>query len=78
MDKDREIVEYFENMIAFEAPLAKVLRSMCLQSIIDRGIHKKYYGRICDDIASTYGEEHIITMTNLARLGLFYEQGAQK
>lgn len=65
-------------MIAFEVPLPKVLRSMCLQSIIDRGINKKHYGRICDDICTTYGEEHIVSMSNLAKLGLFYEQGTQK
>jgi len=28
---------------------------MCLQSIVDRGIHRKHYGRICDDIVMTYG-----------------------
>jgi hypothetical protein len=50
---------------------------MCLQSIIDRGISKKHYGRICDDIVMTYGGEHIISLTNLAKMGLFYEQGSR-
>ena len=49
---------------------------MCLQCIIDRGVHKKTYSRICEDIAFTYGMQHILSMTNLASLGLFYEQGA--
>lgn len=50
---------------------------MCLQSIIDRGVSRKMYGRICDDIVTTYGGEHIISLTNLAKLGLFYEQGSR-
>ena len=65
-------------MIAFELPLEKILRSMCLQSIIDKGIHRKIYPRVCEDIAITYGTEQVITMTNLAKMGLFYEQGAVK
>lgn len=65
-------------MIPFETPLPKVLRSMCLQSILDRGISRKLYGRICDDIVMTYGGEQIISLTNLAKLGLFYEQGSRE
>jgi hypothetical protein len=49
---------------------------MCLQSIIDRGVNKKIYGKICEDICFTYGLQHIISMTNLANIGLFYEQGS--
>lgn len=51
---------------------------MCLQSIIDKGISRKIYGRICDDIAMTYGGEQIISLTNLAKLGLLYEQGSRE
>lgn len=36
------------------------------------------YGRICDDIVMTYGGEQIISLTNLAKLGLFYEQGSRE
>ena len=75
MEKQKEVIEYFENMIPFEVPLAKVLRSMCLQCIIDRGVNKKVYSRICDDIAMTYGAEHVVSMFNLARMNLFYPQG---
>lgn len=73
-----DIVEYFENLIPFEVPLEKVLRSMCLQSIIDKGIHRKFYHRICEDIAMTYGGEQIISLFNLAKLGLFYEKGSKR
>lgn len=75
MDKEKDVIEYFENLIAFEVPLPKILRSMCLQCIIDKGVNKKVYARICDDIAITYGAEHIVSMSNLARTGLFFDQG---
>jgi hypothetical protein len=51
---------------------------MCLQSIIDKGISKKIYGKICDDIIMTYGAEQIISLTNLSNLGLFYEQNSRE
>ena len=51
---------------------------MCLQSLIDKGIQKKYYGRICEDIVMTYGGQQIISLTNLAKLGLFYEKGTKR
>ena len=43
---------------------------------MDRGVNKKVYARICDDIAMTYGAEHIVSLSNLARIGLFYPDGA--
>ena len=49
---------------------------MCLQSIVEKGVNKKIYAIICEDIVFTYGMQHIISMTNLANLGLFSEQGS--
>jgi hypothetical protein len=49
---------------------------MILQSIIDKGVHRKVYGKLCEDLVFTYGMQHVISLTNLSRLGLFYEQGA--
>ena len=45
---------------------------MALQCIIEKGINKKTYSKICEDIVFTYGMQHILSMTNLANLGLFY------
>lgn len=61
-----------ENLIPFEIPLEKVIRSMALQCIIEKGVNKKTYARICDDIVFTYGMQHILSLTNLSNLGLFY------
>lgn len=45
---------------------------MALQCIVEKGINKKTYNKICEDIVFTYGMPHIISLTNLANLGLFY------
>ena len=78
MDREKDVIEYFENLIPFEVPLAKILRSMCLQCLIDRGVHRKTYARICDDIVMTYGAEHVVSMSHLARIGLFYQEGTRE
>lgn len=49
---------------------------MALQCIIEKGINKKAYARICEDIVFTYGMQHILSMTNLSNLGLFYPEGS--
>lgn len=49
---------------------------MALQCIIEKGINKKTYARICDDLVFTYGMQHILSLTNLANLGLFFPEGS--
>jgi len=49
---------------------------MALQCIIEKGINKKTYAKICEDVVFTYGMQHILSMTNLANLGLFYPEGS--
>lgn len=49
---------------------------MALQCIIQKGINKKTYARVCDDIVFTYGMQHILSLTNLANLGIFYPEGS--
>ncbi len=39
-------------------------------------MNKKTYARICEDLVFTHGMQHIISMTNLANLGLFYPEGS--
>lgn len=51
---------------------------MCIQSIINKGIHKKVYGKICEDICITHGFNLLAALTHLANLGLFYESGSIK
>jgi hypothetical protein len=51
---------------------------MSIQSILNKGIHKKVYGKICEDICFTHGMNFIVSLTHLANLGLFYEAGSIK
>jgi hypothetical protein len=76
LESDKEIIEYMENLIPFEIPIEKVLRSMALQCIIEKGINKKTFAKICEDFVFTYGMQHILSLTNLANLGLFFAEGS--
>ena len=51
---------------------------MSVQSIVSKGIHKKVYGKICEDICISYGFNFIPALSHLANLGLFYEAGSIK
>jgi hypothetical protein len=51
---------------------------MAIQCIIGKGVHRKIYGKICEDICITHGIQHIASLTNLANMGIFYESGTVK
>ena len=77
-EKESELVEYYENCISFDWPIENILKNMCIQSIVNKGIHKKIYGKLCEDICISHGIEFIVSLTRLANLGLFYEAGSIK
>lgn len=51
------------------------MRSFCLYSLVEKGINKKIYKSLCSDIVQCYGPESIVSLSNMARIGLFTEQG---
>lgn len=55
LNKGTDLVEYFENCIPFDFPLENILKNMAIESIINKGIHRKIYSRVCEDICLTYG-----------------------
>lgn len=71
-------MDYYENCIPFDFPIENIIKNMCIQSIINKGIHKKVYGKICEDICITHGFNLLAALTHLANLGLFYESGSIK
>jgi len=73
---EREIPDYYENLICFGLPLEKILRPLCLYSIIERGVHKKIFRPLVTEIIQCYGPESIMSLSSLARLGMFNEQGS--
>ena len=72
---NKEIPEYYSNLVPFGVPLEKLMRPLCLYSIIEKGIHKKTYRPLCEDIIQCYGGQHIISLSYMAKLGLFNEEG---
>uniref|UniRef100_A0A1B6E3U9 Vacuolar protein sorting-associated protein 33A n=1 Tax=Clastoptera arizonana TaxID=38151 RepID=A0A1B6E3U9_9HEMI len=69
VDTDK-IQPYIEDCIACKEPLVKVLRLICMQSFTNSGLKPKvleYYKR---EIIQVYGFEHLLTLTNLEKVGL--------
>ncbi|KAG1714266.1 Vacuolar protein sorting-associated protein 33A [Nymphon striatum] len=69
IDTDKVNV-FIEDCIAKQAPLMKVLRLVCMQSVTNNGLKQKvleYYKR---DIIQTYGYQHMLTFSYLEKTGL--------
>ena len=65
-----------EELIARQTSLTQILRILCLQSVLNGGLRQKQYDFFCREIIQTYGCEHLLTIRNLAKSGLFYPQGS--
>ncbi|KAJ3096942.1 hypothetical protein HDU97_005417 [Phlyctochytrium planicorne] len=63
-------LDYIEELICRQAPLAHVLRLMGLYSQTSGGIKPKNYDFLRREVCQTYGFEHIITFQNFAKLGI--------
>ncbi|KAI8908166.1 Sec1-like protein [Powellomyces hirtus] len=67
-------IEYVETLIDKQAPLTQTLRLLSLHSMIEGGMKTKYYDAVRRDIVQTYGHIHMLTLQNLAKVGLFRKQ----
>ncbi|KAJ3089684.1 hypothetical protein HK102_005762 [Quaeritorhiza haematococci] len=67
-------VDYIEEMIGKQIPVTQSLRLLCLYSLVNGGIKPKSYDFFRREIVQTYGFEHILTLQNLARVGLLRKQ----
>lgn len=63
--------QYIEECINKQEPLGKVLRLLCLMSLTQGGLKEKTYNFFTREIIQTYGFEHMYTLSNLQKLGLF-------
>ncbi|KAF9360746.1 hypothetical protein BGX34_007526 [Mortierella sp. NVP85] len=70
--------EYIEEMINKQVPLVQVLRLLCLYSLVNNGLKPKQYEFFSREILEAYGYEHIQTLENLRRLGMFTKQTTNK
>ncbi|GAB5593515.1 Vacuolar protein-sorting-associated protein 33 [Umbelopsis nana] len=64
-------VDYIEELIDKQEPIVKVLRVLCLMSLVQGGIKAKVLEHFKREIIQTYGYQHIQTLYDLERLGLF-------
>jgi len=68
------IDEYIEECINKQEPLVKVLRMLCLSSLVNNGFKQKQLDFYKREIIQSYGYEHILTLENLDKLGLLKKQ----
>jgi len=64
-------IEYIEEMINNQQPIEKTIRLLSLLSSVSGGIKAKSYEFFRKEIVQTYGYQHIITLDNLSKVGLF-------
>ncbi|XP_058762201.1 vacuolar protein-sorting-associated protein 33 homolog [Vicia villosa] len=66
--------EYIEELIHKQEPLITVLRLLILFSITNAGLPKKHFDYFRRELLHSYGFEHIATLNNLEKAGLFKKQ----
>ncbi|KNC51656.1 vacuolar protein sorting-associated protein 33A [Thecamonas trahens ATCC 50062] len=64
-------VAYIEECINKQEPLTKVLRLICILSLTLNGVKSKMFDFLRREIVQAYGFEHMFTLHNLEKLGLF-------
>lgn len=71
-------LEYIEELIFRQEPIMKVLRLLCLYSIVNNGIKPKVLTQFKSEILRTYGYEHIFTLYNLTKLNLLKKSDSSR
>ncbi|XP_062156299.1 vacuolar protein-sorting-associated protein 33 homolog [Alnus glutinosa] len=66
--------EYIEEMIHKQEPLVNVLRLLILFSVTNSGLPKKQFDYLRRELLHSYGFEHMATLNNLEKAGLFKKQ----
>ncbi|KAL0449411.1 UNVERIFIED_CONTAM: Vacuolar protein-sorting-associated protein 33 [Sesamum latifolium] len=69
--------DYIEEMIHKQEPLVNVLRLLILFSVTNSGLPKKNFDYLRRELLHSYGFEHIVTLNNLEKAGLFRKQDSR-
>ncbi|XP_057427971.1 vacuolar protein-sorting-associated protein 33 homolog [Lotus japonicus] len=69
--------DYIEELIHKQEPLTTVLRLLILFSITNSGLPKKQFDYFRRELLHSYGFEHIATLNNLEKAGLFKKQDSK-
>ncbi len=64
-----------DELISRNAPLTTVLRLLCLESCIGAGIRARDLDTFKRAILLAYGHQHVLTLSNLEKVGLLYARG---
>ena len=68
--------ENVDELISRNAPLATVLRLLCLESCLGGGIRARSLETLKRAILLAYGHQHLLTLSNLEKTGLLYATGS--
>ena len=66
-----ETTEAIEDLACKEVALNKLLRLVCLQSLVSSGLKPKLLELYRRLVVQSYGYQHLLTLDNLERAGLF-------
>ncbi|XP_016188720.1 vacuolar protein-sorting-associated protein 33 homolog isoform X2 [Arachis ipaensis] len=66
--------DYIEELIHKQEPLTTVLRLLILFSVTNSGLPKKHFDYLRRELLHSYRFEHITTLNNLEKAGLFKKQ----
>ncbi len=67
-DTPNFIYDFYESEIAKQVPICKVLRLVCIESIIQNGLKSKVYDSMKRDILHVYGFQEVFLLRNLEKL----------
>lgn len=67
-------VEYIEELIHKQEPIINVLRLLVLFSLTNAGLPKKSFDYLRREVLHSYGFEHMPTLNNMEKAGLFKKQ----
>ncbi|XP_061988301.1 vacuolar protein-sorting-associated protein 33 homolog [Rosa rugosa] len=67
-------LDYIEEMMHKQEPLVSVLRLLILFSITNSGLPKENFDYMRNELLQSYGFEHMATLKNLEKAGLFKKQ----
>ena len=68
-------LDFIEDAACQEVELLRLLRVMCLQSIVGSGLKPKVLDAYRRMILQVYGHRHLLTLINLEKAGLLATQG---
>jgi len=76
--KSQEVIDYIEAQIGKQANLTKVLKMLCLHSLVENGLKVNVLENLKKDIYLSYGFEHQVTISNLEKGGLLRREAEGK